>query len=130
MNFRLSILVLSLFTLLLFPPYFSLAATATHSYDELNRLTQTVYDTGSKITTIDYTYDPAGNMLNYTINANFLLGDVDDSKTVGLTDVILCLQLLSGGQPTSTVHRAADIDGDDKISSADLIFVLREVADL
>ena len=85
-----------LITTLAFTPSGSSAATAIHSYDVLNRLTQTVYDTGSKVTTIDYTYDPAGNMLNYSISANFLLGDVDDSKSVNLTDVVLCLQLASG----------------------------------
>lgn len=57
----LSFLILfNLFTLEL-----SIAATTNHSYDSLNRLTQTVITDGSKTTTITYQYDSAGNMTRF-----------------------------------------------------------------
>ncbi len=126
-------LIASLFTLitvLVFSPPILLAATATHSYDDLNQLTQTVYDTGAKVTTIVYTYDPAGNMLSFDVTADFLLGDVDDSEAVDLIDAVLCLQVTSGVPPTFPVNQGADIDGDSKISTVELIYILQKVAGL
>ena len=123
-------LPLSFLLYFLSTPLLFATTTTTHSYDDLNRLTQSVYNTGAKVTIISYTYDPAGNMLSYSISANFLLGDVDDSKNVDLTDVVLCLQLTSGMTPSATIYQGADIDGDNRLGTVELIHVLQKVAGL
>jgi YD repeat-containing protein len=43
----------------------AISSTATHFYDSLNRLTQTVITDGSKTITITYKYDAAGNMTRF-----------------------------------------------------------------
>ena len=117
--------------LLLFSPAPVPAATATHTYDELNRLVQTVYDTGSKVTTIAYAYDAAGNMTSSTITVNFLLGDVDGNQVVDLADAVLCLQVAAGiTSASSSIHQGADIDGDNRLGMVELIYILRKVAGL
>ncbi len=126
MNVRLSHLFLLFLTFLILPP----SPAATHAYDELNRLTETIYDTGGKVTTIGYTYDPAGNMLTFDISANFLPGDVNNNDEVNLTDAVLCLQIISGVPLAFPVNRGADIDGDRKISTVELIYILQKVAGL
>lgn len=40
------------------------AASATYTYDALGRVTQVLYDNGTKIV---YTYDSAGNITNKTV---------------------------------------------------------------
>ena len=52
------IVCIVLFCFLFITP--GLAATAQYTYDNLNRLVQVQYDDG---TTIQYSYDPAGNRL-------------------------------------------------------------------
>ncbi len=123
-------ITLLLIIFLALPSTFISASTATHAYDELNRLVQTVYDTGLKVTTIDYSYDPAGNMLNFTVISDHLIGDVDDSQGVDLVDAVLCLQIVSGGSPSTAIYQSADIDGDNRISTAELLYVLQKVAGL
>ncbi len=130
MSVRLSCLVLTFSTLFFLSTTLASATTTTHTYDELDRLVQTVYDTGSKITTIDYTYDAAGNILNFSVTANFVLGDVDDSKIVDLTDAVLCQQVATGIAPSYPLYLGADVDGDGRLGTEELIYVLRKTAGL
>jgi len=64
-TYRSFLIVVCFFGLLL--PQDSNAATVTYTYDSQNRLTQVGYSNGSSI---DYTYDAAGNRLTQTrVNA-------------------------------------------------------------
>ena len=51
-------------SLLLWPLSLNAADSVTYTYDALNRLTQAKYSNG---TTIDYTYDAAGNRLTQVV---------------------------------------------------------------
>ena len=52
------IAVLKLFLVFVYTAY-----AATHTYDDLNRLVQVTYTSGQ---VINYSYDPAGNILDIT----------------------------------------------------------------
>jgi len=68
---------------------------------------------------------------NHTITASFILeGDVDMSGDVGLTDVILALQILSSSPTIVPVHKEADVDGDKKIGIAEAINAMQCIARL
>jgi hypothetical protein len=56
-------------------------------------------------------------------------GDVNADGHVDLSDVILCLQVLSGLAPAN-IHPAADVDGDGKIGIAEAIYAMQKVAGL
>jgi hypothetical protein len=55
---------------------------------------------------------------------------IDDSKSVDLTDALLCLQVASGVTPSFQVYQGADIDGDNRLGTPELLYVLRKVAGL
>lgn len=121
-------LFLTLF-ILVHPEVF--AATTTHTYDNLNRLVQTVYQNGAEEATVTYSYDGAGNMLSFDVaTANPLFGDVDGSQQVDLTDALLSLQVTSGKKPSVPIQSAADVDGDGRIGTEEAIFSLQKVSGL
>jgi C1A family cysteine protease len=53
------------------------------------------------------------------------MGDIDDSRSVDLQDVILALQVLSGKTPSSNIFISADVNEDDKIGLEEVIYGLR-----
>jgi hypothetical protein len=55
-------------------------------------------------------------------------GDVNLSGNVDITDAILSLQALTGMAPAGTVFREADVNGDDKIGMAEVIYTLQKAA--
>lgn len=119
------------FALFIFLPPEVFAATTTHTYDSLNRLVQTVHQNGEEEVTVTYSYDGAGNMLSFDVaTANRLLGDVDGSQQVDLTDTVLSLQVISGKKPSVSIQSAADVDGDGRIGTEEAIFSLQKVSGL
>lgn len=119
------------FALFIFLPPNVFSATTTHKYDGLNRLVQTVHQNGAEEVTVTYSYDGAGNMLSSDVaTANPLLGDVDASQRVDLTDALLSLQVTSGKEPTVSIQSAADVDGDGRIGTEEAIFSLQKVSGL
>ena len=60
----------------------------------------------------------------------FLQGDVDNSGTVDLTDVILALQVAAGLSPAKPVFTETDVNGDGKIGIPEAIFGLQKIAGL
>jgi len=59
-----------------------------------------------------------------------LLGDLDMNGVVNVADAIMALQILSSSKTVAPVHRAADVDGDNKIGVAEAIYVLQCIARL
>ncbi len=54
-------------------------------------------------------------------------GDLDGSGDITLSDAILALQVISGLDP-SGLDLAVEIDGDDRIGTAEALFVLQKLA--
>lgn len=59
-----------------------------------------------------------------------LSGDIDNSGSIDLKDVILPLQLLSGINVTSPVYLSSYVDGNERIGLAEVIYVLQSLAQL
>jgi hypothetical protein len=55
-------------------------------------------------------------------------GDLDQNGVVDLHDAVYALQFLSGITPSATVSNDADINGDERIGLADLLYILRKLA--
>ncbi len=57
-----------------------------------------------------------------------VIGDLDGSDDVDLTDLILSLQIMAGISPSEPVDKSADVNGDGKIGAADGLYILQRVA--
>lgn len=57
------------------------------------------------------------------------VGDVNGDKTVDLQDVILTLKILSG-MNRNDIHTDAEVNGDGKIGTEELIYMLQFVSEL
>jgi len=55
-------------------------------------------------------------------------GDVDDNDDVNIADAIVALQIVAGLQPTVTINRDADVDGDTLIGLPEAIYSLQVAA--
>ncbi|RLC20420.1 MAG: hypothetical protein DRI57_04885 [Deltaproteobacteria bacterium] len=56
-------------------------------------------------------------------------GDVDGNESVGLSDAILILKMLTGTGPGDVrIYSEADINGDGEIGTEELIYILRELS--
>ena len=58
-----------------------------------------------------------------------LSGDVNNNNVVDLTDAILALQVVAGGNPAN-ISINADVNGDNRIGMADVIYILQIMAHL
>jgi len=56
------------------------------------------------------------------------VGDIDDSATIDLNDAILALQILTGIEQISTIHKEGDVNMDVRIGLEEAIHVLQIVA--
>ena len=75
---------------ILFTPVYSEAATVTYNYDELNRLVMTVCSDGTKIITIEYEYDGAGNITSIDVQEDLvgtISGRITDSRDNPIPDI-------------------------------------------
>lgn len=59
-----------------------------------------------------------------------LLGDVNKDGFVNLSDAVLALQVFTGIVPTDVVAVDNDVNGDGKVGMAEVIYVLRKVANV
>jgi hypothetical protein len=59
---------------------------------------------------------------------NAVPGDADGSGTVDMADAILTLQVLTGS-PADGIRTAADLSGDLKIGTEELVHILREISE-
>lgn len=59
-----------------------------------------------------------------------LKGDVNDDGGVDLMDAVLTLQIVIGLDINQAVYKAADVNSDNKIGFAEVIYIMQEVAGL
>ena len=88
----------------------------TYTYDEAGRLTAVTYAGGSTIT---YSYDLAGNILQRMMTVKMTLDDA-----------IHVLQVMAGVEPSATVDQEADVSGDSQIGLEELIYILQKVSEI
>jgi hypothetical protein len=60
--------------------------------------------------------------------ATILPGDLNVDLTIGLTDAILALQVVSHIVPSETIYREADVNGDKRINIIEVIYILQNIA--
>jgi len=58
------------------------------------------------------------------------IGDINNDGNIVVADIILALQLLAQIEPSSTVDKRADVDGDAKIGLEEVIYILQKVSGL
>jgi len=101
-------------SLLIFQP---LSVSAySYTYDASGRLTKMTYDDGSSIT---YTYDNAGNVLQRIITVQY-----------SLVDVILVLQAVAGEEPPAAQFRDVDVNENGSLGLEEAIFFLQRISGL
>ena len=101
----------------------SLSITPTGAVD--------IWTAGSYTVTYNVS-DAAGNPaipVVRTVNVTITAGDINGNGTVGLEDMIMVLQTVTGLTPL-TIHLEADVNGDGRIGVIEAIFILRKVAGL
>lgn len=57
-------------------------------------------------------------------------GDIDGDGDVDLTDAILALQVMAGIEVSSPVYTEANVNGDNKIGLAEVIYIIQKVSGL
>ena len=99
----------------------SFGATATCTYDSLNRITKVDYGNGN---IEEYTYDGVGNRLTLTVTATEagLLGDMNGDDLIDISDVILVLRMALQIDP---IKSCSDINNDGIVDISDVILTLR-----
>ena len=58
-----------------------------------------------------------------------ITGDINDSGTVDLQDVILTLRVLCGDTPSSPIYPEADVNGDAKIGLQEVLYVHKKISE-
>ncbi len=56
------------------------------------------------------------------------MGDVDNDGVVTLADSVLSLRIIAGLVDASSVNISADVNGDNKIGVAEVVYVLQDVS--
>ncbi|WP_207682637.1 Ig-like domain-containing protein [Desulfonema magnum] len=59
-----------------------------------------------------------------------IFGDIDNNETVDVRDAVLGLQILAGITPTHPVFITADVNGDGRIGTEEVIHILQFISDL
>ncbi len=88
----------------------------TYTYDTAGRLTKVAYNDGSTIT---YSYDNTGNLLQRVVTVNMTMADV-----------IRILQVFTQIDPSAPVYKKLDVDGDGQIELEEVIYILQKVSEL
>ena len=57
-------------------------------------------------------------------------GDLDGDEDIDLIDAILALRVLAGIEPSSIIHKGADVNGNGKLGMEETIFILQTVSGL
>lgn len=76
--------------------------------------------------------DAAGN---WSLSGSFvikvvIIGDIDGNDTIDLRDAILVLKIISALPPGTAVYNGADVDGDERIGTTEIIYILQRIAQL
>ena len=58
-----------------------------------------------------------------------ITGDMNDSGTVDLQDVIMALQVLCGDTPPSPIYPEAEANGDGRIGLQEVLYVLKKLSE-
>jgi len=99
----------------------SLAYTAEHNYDSLNRLISTNYATGQ---IINYTYDSAGNIINVQLDISAIeykiTGKIQDSNGNPLSGVLIKLDNIQATTDDTGYFQLNDLNFGDFTLSATL----------
>lgn len=74
--------------------------------------------------------DPSPASQSFTVDFPYSYGDVNVNGTVDLADAVLALQVCAGMTPAGEVNIHADVNGDNKISLEEVIYILQTVAGL
>jgi len=61
---------------------------------------------------------------------NIKKGDFNFDSNVQIDDAIICLKVVTGLIPETNIKIDADADGDDRMSIADVIYILQMVSGL
>lgn len=56
-------------------------------------------------------------------------GDVSGNGETDLADAVLALRILAGAEISSYINIKADVDGDEEIGLAEVIYILQKAAD-
>jgi len=113
-------LLIFLFTVLFIP--LAHAGTTSFKYDAAGRLVSADYDGGRFI---DFTYDPAGNLIK-RIAGTQLSGDVVADGVIDLKDLIVTLQLVGAIAPEGAGYRS-DVNGDHRVGVEEALYILEKV---
>ena len=73
---------------------------------------------------------PSGWVLaNTQVTEDFSIkGDVNSDGAVNLADAIMALQVISRMITAQTVNKVADVNGDDKIGMAEVLYIMQNIA--
>jgi hypothetical protein len=76
--------------------------------------------------------DPTPASQSFEVNYPYAdaYGDVKEDGNVDLLDAVVALQVCAGMTPTEEVNKDADVNGDESIGLAEVIYILQKVADL
>ncbi len=121
-------IIATIWAILFLLPSFSLAYSISYSYDNLGRLTQIEYTDTDLRGTISYSYDNSGNILVVDESITCSPGDLNCDGNITLDDTILGMQVLSGLQPTGRIHVSSDINHNQKIDQAEVIYTLQYIS--
>ena len=73
--------------------------------------------------------DIAGNLMTVSKTIYYgHMGDIDGDGSLTLTDAILAMHVLSGVQPPVATYWQADVNGDNRIDLAEVIYILQKAA--
>jgi hypothetical protein len=72
-------------------------------------------------------------MMMFPVSASSTLpfkGDVDNSGNITLQDAIMAIQITSGATAGAPVYKSAEVSGDNKIGTAEVIYILQCISGL
>ena len=100
----------------------------SYEYDVDGRLVKVTYDDGA---TIQYRYDPSGNMLSRTVSSrvSFHRGDPNRDGRVDVSDGVFVFLFLFDDEVSLGCRESADANNDGKIDLTDGIHLLDYIFD-
>ena len=68
--------------------------------------------------------------ITFILDFDIKKGDFNFDSNVQLDDAIICLKVAAGLTPETNISIYADVDGDDRLSVADVLYILQIVSGL
>ena len=72
----------------------------------------------------------SGGQFSLNIDTTTHFGDIDNNGKLGLSDALLALQIVSGGQYQGAVPPGVDVNSDNRIGLQEVVYILQELAGL